>query len=58
MPEGEVLTDPEIIHEKLGHAVDLVIDSGILPPELSTVVSLVNDTPEIIREGKGDPNVF
>ncbi len=58
LPDGEILTDPEIINEKLGHAVDMVIDSGILPPELSTVVSLVDDVPEIIREGKGDPDVF
>ncbi len=58
MPEGEILTDPDIIHDKLGHAVELVIDSGILPPELSTVVALVDDAPEIIREGKGDTDVF
>ncbi len=58
LPDEEIFTDPEIIHEKLGHAVDLVIDSGILPPELSTVVALVDDTPEIIREGKGDTDVF
>jgi len=58
LPDEEILTDPEIIHEKLGHAVDLVIASGILPPELSTVVALVDDTPEIIREGKGDADVF
>ena len=58
LPEGEILTDPESIEERLGHSVNLVIDGGILPPELSTVVSLVDDIPEIIREGKGDPDVF
>jgi len=58
LAEGEFLTDPEIIEEKLGHSVDMVIDGGILPPELSTVVSLVDDIPEIIREGKGSPDVF
>ena len=58
MPEEEILTDPDIIHDKLGHAVELVIDSGILPPELSTVVALVDDAPEIIRKGKGDTDVF
>jgi len=35
-----------------------VIDSGILSPELSTVVSLVDDTPEILREGKGDADLL
>ncbi len=58
LPDEEILTDPEIIEERIGHSVDLVIDSGILSPELSTVVSLVDDTPEIIREGKGDADVL
>jgi tRNA A37 threonylcarbamoyladenosine synthetase subunit TsaC/SUA5/YrdC len=35
-----------------------VIDGGILPPELSSVVSLVDDVPEVIREGKGDVSEF
>ena len=56
--DDEIITDPYMIEEELGHCVDLVIDGGILSPELSTVVSLANDTPEIIREGKGDPDVF
>lgn len=58
LPGEEILTDPEVIEEKLRHSVDLVIAGGILPPELSTVVSLVDDLPEVIREGKGDPDVF
>jgi tRNA threonylcarbamoyl adenosine modification protein (Sua5/YciO/YrdC/YwlC family) len=58
LPDEEILTDPEIIEERIGHSVDLVIDSGILSPELSTVVSLVDDTPEILREGKGDADVL
>ena len=58
LPEGGILTDPEIIEERLGHSLDLVIDGGILSPELSTVVRLVDDVPEIIREGKGSPDVF
>ncbi len=56
--EGEIITDPDIIEKELGHSIDIVIDGGVLPPELSTVVTLVNDAPEIVREGKGDTNVF
>lgn len=56
--DDEIIIDPYIIEEELGHCVDLVIDGGILPPELSTVVNLTNDIPEIVREGKGDPDVF
>ncbi|MBN2538510.1 MAG: threonylcarbamoyl-AMP synthase [Deltaproteobacteria bacterium] len=56
--DGEILTDPDIIEKELGHYIDIVIDGGVLSPELSTVMSLVDDIPEVIREGKGDPDVF
>ncbi|MEA2013818.1 MAG: L-threonylcarbamoyladenylate synthase [Thermodesulfobacteriota bacterium] len=56
--EGEILTDPDMIEKELGQSVDVTIDGGILFPELSTIVNLVNDTPEIVREGKGNPDVF
>lgn len=55
--EDEILeytTDPELIAEKYGHEVDLVIDGGIGDLFASTVVDLSEGTPEIIREGKGD----
>ncbi|HOO91329.1 MAG TPA: Sua5/YciO/YrdC/YwlC family protein, partial [Syntrophales bacterium] len=55
---GEILTDPDLIEKELGHCIDVVIDGGVLPPELSTVMSLVDDIPEVIREGKGDADVF
>ncbi len=54
----EIITDPDIIEEEFGNRIDLIIDGGILPPELSTVVNLTDDTAEIVRTGKGDPNVF
>ncbi|MBP9020766.1 MAG: threonylcarbamoyl-AMP synthase [Syntrophobacterales bacterium] len=54
----EILSDPAEIEKKYGRAVDLVIDGGILATEKSSVVSLVNDVPEIIRMGKGDVSLF
>jgi len=56
--EDEIITDPHVIEEEFRHSIDIVIDGGFLPPELSTVVNIVNDTPEIIREGKGDPDAL
>jgi tRNA threonylcarbamoyl adenosine modification protein (Sua5/YciO/YrdC/YwlC family) len=53
-----ILSDPEEIDKKFGRVVDLVIDGGILPPELSSVVSLVDDVPEVLRAGKGDVSEF
>ncbi len=55
---NEILSDPAEIEKKYGRAVDLVIDGGILATEKSSVVSLVNDVPEIIRMGKGDVSLF
>ena len=48
------LTDPELIDEKFGHLVDLVIDGGIGGLEGSTVVDCTGDEPVIIRQGLGE----
>ena len=47
------ITDPELIDEKFGDIVDLVIDGGIGGIEPSTVVKCTEDEPEIVRQGKG-----
>jgi tRNA threonylcarbamoyl adenosine modification protein (Sua5/YciO/YrdC/YwlC family) len=52
--DGEVLSNPVEIKDKFGHAVDMIIDGGILVSEPSSIISLVDDTIEIVREGKGD----
>lgn len=41
-----------------GNQVDCIIDGGSLYPEPSSVISLINDRPEILREGKGDISLF
>jgi len=59
--EDEILeytTDPELILEKWGNLVDLVIDGGYGDNEASTVIDFSGDTPEIIREGKGSLEIF
>lgn len=42
------------VEEALGDRIDVIIDGGPLFPAPSSIVSLVNETPEIIRHGKGD----
>jgi tRNA threonylcarbamoyl adenosine modification protein (Sua5/YciO/YrdC/YwlC family) len=54
-PEGEVLIDPSDIQDSLGHGLDLIIDGGYQLSEPSTILSLMSDTIEVLREGKGDP---
>ena len=50
----EYTTDPELIHERYGNDVVLVIDGGIGDNVPTTVVDLTGDEPEILREGKGE----
>lgn len=59
--EDEVLeysTDPELIFEKWQNKVDLVIDGGYGDNVASTIIDLSGYEPEIIREGKGDVDIF
>ncbi len=49
----EYTTDPELIQEKYGHLVDMVIDGGFGDNEASTIVDCTSGEPEIIRQGKG-----
>jgi tRNA threonylcarbamoyl adenosine modification protein (Sua5/YciO/YrdC/YwlC family) len=56
--QGETLGDPSVIKEYFGKTVDLIIDSGIIMPQPSSVISLVDDNIEVIRIGKGDISAF
>jgi len=38
--------------------VDLIVNGGQIVPDPSTVVSLIDDRPEVLREGKGDIQLF
>ena len=49
----EYATDPELIEEKFGSIVDIVIDGGIGGTEPSTIVDCTGDEIIIVRQGKG-----
>lgn len=51
--EGEPLIDAKDIKDALGHGVDLILDGGVRLMEPSTVVSLIDDQIEVLRQGKG-----
>jgi len=57
-PDNTVFDDPSLIHDHFKSTIDLVIDGGPAPGRPSSVISLMNDEPEIIREGLGDVTVF
>jgi tRNA threonylcarbamoyl adenosine modification protein (Sua5/YciO/YrdC/YwlC family) len=51
---AEPLHDPLEIEEQLGRQLDLVIDGGVRLGDPSTIVSLLDDRLEVLREGSGD----
>jgi tRNA threonylcarbamoyl adenosine modification protein (Sua5/YciO/YrdC/YwlC family) len=50
----ETFHDPAQIEESLGKMLDMVVDGGILLGEPSTVISLINDQVEVLRQGSGE----
>lgn len=53
-----LLDDPSLIHDSYSSYIDIVIDGGVLYPDPSSVISLIDDYPEILRKGKGDVSMF
>jgi Sua5/YciO/YrdC/YwlC family protein len=56
--DGEDLGNPYEIEKCFGKIVDMIIDGGIINPEPSSVISLVDDDIEVLRIGKGDVSAF
>jgi tRNA threonylcarbamoyl adenosine modification protein (Sua5/YciO/YrdC/YwlC family) len=53
VPMVEEYTDPEMIQEKFGALVDIVVDGGIGGVLPSTVIDCTGDEPVLIRKGLG-----
>jgi tRNA A37 threonylcarbamoyladenosine synthetase subunit TsaC/SUA5/YrdC len=49
----EDYTDPELMYENFDKLVDVVVDGGMGGMEVSTMVDLTGEEPELIRQGKG-----
>lgn len=54
----EYTTDPELIYEKWENLVDIVIDGGYGGNVASTIIDLSAGYPEVVREGKGNIDIF
>lgn len=49
------INDPDLIFEEFDGKVQVMLDGGILPDSIeSTVIRIVDNTVEVIREGKGN----
>ena len=57
-PDGEVFHDASLIHDFFGNRLDAVIDGGPVAGDPSSVISLIGDEPEVLREGQGDVEIF
>lgn len=58
MPDDELLDDPREIEKMYKGQVDLVVDGGLIAPQPSSIISLLEDSPEVLRAGKGDVTPF
>jgi tRNA threonylcarbamoyl adenosine modification protein (Sua5/YciO/YrdC/YwlC family) len=58
MPDDELLDDPREIEKMYKGQVDLVVDGGIIAPQPSSIISLLEDSPQVLRAGKGDITPF
>lgn len=52
------LTDARDIEDRIGYAVDLILDGGNCGLEPSTIVDLSGEAPLVLRAGKGDVRPF
>jgi tRNA threonylcarbamoyl adenosine modification protein (Sua5/YciO/YrdC/YwlC family) len=56
--DSDPLTDPEQIRERLERQIDLIVDGGACSLEPTTVIDLTGEEPELLRQGRGDAQVF
>jgi tRNA threonylcarbamoyl adenosine modification protein (Sua5/YciO/YrdC/YwlC family) len=57
-PDEGLYNDPAEIEERFGRQLNLVIDGGVIVAEHSSIIDLTDDSPKVIRKGKGDVSLF
>jgi len=57
-PDEGLYNDPSEIEERFGKQLDLVIDGGVIVAEHSSIIDLTDESPKVIRKGKGDVSLF
>jgi tRNA threonylcarbamoyl adenosine modification protein (Sua5/YciO/YrdC/YwlC family) len=57
-PDEGLYNDPNEIEERFGKQLDLVIDGGVIVAEHSSIIDLTDESPNVIRKGKGDVSLF
>lgn len=52
------IIDSIYLQNELGNQVDLIVDSGPIPIEQTTIVDLTGGVPDVVRVGKGEVSGF
>ncbi len=55
---GEIFHDPLDIYDYFSQRLDIVVDGGTVPGKPSSVISLIDDLPNVIRAGLGPVEMF
>ncbi len=58
MPDGTILDNASLIQDVFKRRIDVVIDGSVVSGMASSVISLINDEPEVLRKGMGDVSIF
>ncbi len=58
LPDEDPMSEAWMIEEAFSNQIDMVIDGGPVPNRPSSVVSLIDDESEILREGAGPVDLF
>ncbi len=58
MPDGTILDNASLIQDVFKKRIDVVIDGSVVSGNASSVISLINDEPEVLRKGMGDVSIF
>jgi tRNA threonylcarbamoyl adenosine modification protein (Sua5/YciO/YrdC/YwlC family) len=53
-PDEGLYNDPEEIDQMFGRQLDMVVDGGIIVAEHSSIIDLTEESPQVLRSGKGD----
>jgi tRNA threonylcarbamoyl adenosine modification protein (Sua5/YciO/YrdC/YwlC family) len=56
--DSEILSDPEMVRERLDKQIDLIVDGGAGSLEPTTVIDLTGPEPVLVRQGRGDASAF
>jgi len=51
-------SDPDDMRQQLEKQVDLILHGGVIGEDPTTIIDLADDTPVVVREGRGDVRPF